>query len=190
MRNGLLVIVALGLLAACERVTVFGRAGENESAPAVSSASALVQSAQPITRFAVEFTPAAQKQVDDDERFNSIDLRDAIVAELTARQLVNLQPGSGRAAVLQVDEFSVRTTSNVVIFGRVSSAGVLGGVIRIRDSGGGDASELRTRAEISMKVSRTGADRNPLKNLYKGFAKQLANDLTGAPPPKRPAQQD
>ncbi len=152
----------------------------------------MVPPGQPITRFAVELTPAAQKQADDDGRFNPDALRDAIVAELGARQLLNLQPGPGRSAVLQLDEFSVRATTNVVLMGHIASAGVLAGEIRIRDAGSGDARELRTRAEISLNISKTGTDKNPLKNLYKGFARQLADDLTGAPPAptKRPGQLD
>ena len=69
--------------------------------------------------------------------------------------------------------------------GLVASAGALAGIIRIRDAGSSDAKELHTRAEIAMNISRSGTDKNPFKNLYKGFARQLADDLTGTPPPAR-----
>lgn len=178
MRNGLLLVGTLALLGACVRLTPADRV------PVESSPDALVQSGQPITRFAVEFTPAAQKLVDEDQRFNSIDLRDAIVAELTARQMMTQQPGSGRAAVLQVDDFSVHHTSNVAIMGRVASEGVLAGTVRIREPAG-ETKEHRTLARIAMKVSTKDADKKPLKNFYKAFARQLADELAGVPPLRR-----
>ncbi|MEO6079747.1 MAG: hypothetical protein ABIQ86_08225 [Steroidobacteraceae bacterium] len=189
MRKCLLLVLALGLLGACTRVNVFGHPVKDVPAPAAQAATAITQPGQQITRFALEYTPAAQKQVNDDERFNAEALRDAITAELRSRQLLDLQrPGGARVAVIQLDEFEVRATSNVVMFGRVSSAGVLAGAIRISGAASGDEKKFRVGAEVPMRVATSGADKNPLQNLYKEFAKQLADELTGVAPrqPQRP----
>ncbi len=203
MRISLLMILTLGLLGACTRVTVFGHtvkegparaarttAPASPDAPAASRSSPAAQPGQPqITRVALEFTPAAQKQVDDDERFNSEALREAIIAELRSRQLLDLEkPGAGRVAVIQMDEFSVRATSNVVLFGYLPSAGVLVGAVRIREAGGGEARQLHVRAEIALNISQRGTDRNPLQNLYSGFARRFADELTATPPPQPQGQ--
>ncbi len=180
MRNNVLLLVTLGLLDACTRVTMFSHTGQDASAPATSTAAAPAASAAqpPITRFAIEFTPAAQKQMTHDERFNTEALRDAISSELGSRHLLKLQPGAGRAAVIQVDEFSVRATSNLVLLGHLPSAGVLAAVVRIREASG-ESREFHVRAEVSMSISRSGTAKNPLKKLYGGFATQLADELTG-----------
>ena len=134
-----------------------------------------------------------QKQVADDERFNADALRDAIAAELGSRQLLDLQnTGAGRVAVIQLEEYSLRATSNVVLFGNLPSAGVLAGVIRIREPAGGATREFKVRAEIQFGISQSGRDKKPLQKLYSGFARQLADELTGAEPrlPQRPGHVD
>jgi hypothetical protein len=162
MRNNLLLLVTLGLLGACTHVPVKVLAAQ-----------------PPITRFAIEFTPAAQKQMTADERFNTEALRNAISTELGSRHLLNLQlTGTGRVAVIQVDEFSVRATSNLVLLGHLRSAGVLAAVVRIREATG-ESREFHVRADVSMNISKADTAKNPLKKLYGGFATQLADELTG-----------
>jgi hypothetical protein len=196
MRNRLLLVLAFALLGACARVTVFGHTVKDEAGPAAPAAASASAGApvsrpglSPITRLAVEFTPAAQQQVAADERFRADALRDAIAAELRSRQLLDLQAtGAGKAAVIEVEEFAIRATSNVVLFGHLPSSGVLGAVIRIREAAGGEAREFRVRTDIPLSIAQSGADKQPLKSLYSGFARQLADELTGAtpaPPPRR-----
>lgn len=181
MRHSLLPMLVLGLLASCTRVSVFGHDVKND-APRTAPAGAVASTTLPVTRFAVEFTPAARKQTDEDERFNPEQLRNAIAAELRSRKLLDLQhPGTGQVAVIQLGEFDVRANSNVVMFGRLASTGVMDGIARMQVTGG-EQREFRVRVEIPMQVSRTGADRNPLKKLYRGFAEQFVDLLTGVPP--------
>jgi hypothetical protein len=213
MRTSLLLILTLGLLGACTRVTVFGHtvkddgapaaqpapaaAGPSASAvaPAVPAVSRIAPSVQPgktpITRLALEFTPAARQQVDADKRFSVEALRDAVAAELQSRQLLDLQTtgsGTGRIAEIQMEEFTLRATSNLVLFGRLPSVGVLAGTVRIRAAAGGDAQEYRVRADIPLSISKNGTHKHPLQNLYGGFARQLADDITGTPPRPLPRQ--
>jgi hypothetical protein len=189
MRNHMLLIVTLGLLAACARVTVFGHTVKDEqlvataapppAAAARGNAAAAPAAQSPVNRISIEFTAEALKQVSDDERFNVELLRDALTAALRARQLLDLQPsGTGRVAVLRVDEFSVHATSNVVLFGHLPSAGVLASAVLIRDAGK-DTREFHVRAEVAMNISRSGKDKNPLQKLYGGFATQLVDELAG-----------
>jgi hypothetical protein len=185
MRNAMLLLVALGALAACIAPTMFGHTAKNEG-PAGAPRGVAVPAAavgSPITRVAIEFTPAARQQTEEDDRFNPELLRDAVIDELRSRQLLDLQPSdSGRALVIQLEQFEVRGASNVVIFGRLASTGVLDGLARIsvRNS---ETQEFRVRAEVAMQIARNGDDPNPLKQLYRGFAEQFADALGGAAPP-------
>jgi hypothetical protein len=185
MRNAMLLVVALGALAACTAPTMFGHTAKNEG-PAGAPRGVAVPAAavgSPITRVAIEFTPAARQQTEEDDRFNPELLRDAVIDELRSRQLLDLQPSdSGLALVIRLEQFEVRAASNVVIFGRLASTGVLDGLARIsvRDS---ETQEFRVRAEVAMQIARNGDDPNPLKLLYRGFAEQFANALGGAPSP-------
>jgi hypothetical protein len=189
MRNSLLLVVTLALLGACARVTVFGHTVKDAAAPAAPVAQASQPGQLPFTRLAVEFTPTAQQQVAADERFSADALRDAIAAELRSRQLLDLQgTGAGKVAVIEVEEFAIRATSNVVLFGHLPSSGALAAAVHIHAAAGGEAREFRVRADIPLSIARSGTDKNPLKNLYSGFARQLVDELTGAtpaPPPRR-----
>jgi hypothetical protein len=188
MRNSMLLLVTLGALAACTRVTMFGHTVRNDgpaAAPRAVAIPAMTASSSPITRIAIEFTPAARQQTEEDVRFNPESLRDALIAELRARQLLDLQPAdTGRALVIRLEEFQVRATSNVVMFGRLASTGVLDGLARISEKNS-ETQEFRVRTEVPMQIVRNGDDPNPLKLLYRGFAEQFADALGGAASPPR-----
>jgi hypothetical protein len=185
MRNAMLLLVALGALAACTGTTLFDHTAKDDGPTGAPRGVAVPVAAvgSPITRVAIEFTPAARQQTEEDDRFNPDLLRDAVIDELRSRQLLDLQPtDSGRALVIRLEEFEVRAASNVVIFGRLASTGVLDGLARIsvRNS---ETQEFRVRAEVAMQLVRNGEDPNPLKLLYRGFAEQFADALGGAASP-------
>lgn len=136
-----------------------------------------------ISRLQLEFTAAAQKQADGDTRFSSDALRRSLGDVLASRGLANLASDAVvNVAVIEVDEFDVRATSNVVFMGRVASLGVLGGTVRIRDGAGKQLRELHVRAELPFRVSKKASDRNSLDSLYREFAGQIADRIrAGAP---------
>jgi hypothetical protein len=171
----LLVVLTLGVLGACTGVTRSGHTVKDDQAPAVLAA-------QPqITRLIIDYTPAATKQTTDDERFNGSALNKAIGRELAARGLANLDSAAVvRVAALEMEEFDVRATSNLVLMGRVASRGVLGGRVRIRDGSGTQLREFHVRADMALNIARNGTDDNPLENLYREFANLVADELTGA----------
>jgi hypothetical protein len=165
---------------------MFGHTVRNEGPAAAQrgvAVPATVAASSPITRIAIEFTPAARQQTDEDDRFNPESLREALIAELRSRQLLDLQPtDTGRALVIRLEEFQVRATSNVVMFGRLASTGVLDGLARISEKNS-ETQEFRVRAEVPLQIVRNGDDANPLKLLYRGFAEQFADALGGAASP-------
>jgi hypothetical protein len=186
MRIPLLMLVAFHALTACTGMT--GRTANETPSGAARSAVPAAAADLAIARVAVELTPAARQQAEADERFNPDALRDAILAELRSRQLLDLaHSDTGRALVIRLEEFEVRAASNVVMFGRLASTGVLDGVARIR-RGSSEASEFRVRAEVSMQIARKSDDKNPLKTLYRGFAKQFVDALVGVAP-RQPQRQ-
>jgi hypothetical protein len=190
-RTFVLALVTVGVLAGCTRATMFGHTAKDEPAAGASGAGIATTSAAlaPITRIAVEFTPAARQQTEDDARFNSEWLREAIIAELRSRQLLNLQPSGagGPALVVRLEEFEVRAASNIVIFGRLASTGVLDALARVTAKAG-DAREFRVRAEVSLHIARNGDEKNPLKTLYSGFAERLVDALVGKQSPRETDQ--
>lgn len=165
----LLMIPALGVLAACTSSTMFGTP---PNAPAA-------QTSKPqITRLIVDYTPAATRQTADDERFDGETLNKAIGRGLAAGGLADLANAAVvGVAVIEVDEFDVRATSNVIVMGRVASAAVLGATVRIRDGSGAELRNFHVRADMRLNLVRDGADRNTLDRLYQGFASLIADEL-------------
>jgi hypothetical protein len=144
--------------------------------------SAAVAASEPaaISRLQLEFTAAAQKQTDDDARFNGGVLRKTLGEVLTARGLADLRSDAVvTVAAIEVDEFDVRATSNLVLMGRVASMGVLGGTVRIRDSAGKPLRELHVRAEVPLKISKKKPDSSALTSLYLEFAGLVADEISG-----------
>jgi hypothetical protein len=153
---------------------------------AFASLGAVAATPAAISRLQLEFTTAAQKQVDDDARFNSTALRKSLGDALTARGLADLDSDSvASVAVIEVDEFDVRAASNVVFMGRVASRGVLGGKVRIRDSAGKQMRELPVRVEVSLRIRKGNTDKNALAGLYDEFAEQTADELAGTVRPSK-----
>ncbi|MEO8314422.1 MAG: hypothetical protein ABI645_06455 [Pseudomonadota bacterium] len=198
MKAGIKVLaVTLGFLCACTRATMFGHMMKDDAVArdattpvAVSgNASPAAQPAQAlITRLIIDYTPTATKQTGNDARFNGAALRRTVADGLAAQGLLDLQNSAViRVAAIEVDEFDIRATSNMVLMGRVASAGVLGATVRIRDGSSKELKQFHVRAEMPMKVVRNGTDKNALASLYKGFASQITDALTGRvrPPPAR-----
>jgi hypothetical protein len=176
-RRALLMVLPLAALAACTRATMLGTVPTSRAA-----------GTQPlITRLIVDYSPAATKQTEGDERFNGEALNRTIDAGLAAAGLADLANAAViRVAVIEVDEFDVSATSNIVLMGRVASRGVLGASVRVRDGSGVEHRKFHVRADMQMKVSRSGADRNTLEKLYQGFTALIVDEL--ADPALRPAQ--
>jgi hypothetical protein len=177
-RTPLLMVLTLGVLAACARSTILGTL---PNAPAA-------QTAKPqITRLIIDYTPAATKQTADDERFDGQAFNKAIGRGLTAGGLADLANAAviGVAAI-EVDEFDVRATSNVILMGRVASAGVLGATVRIRDGSGTELRKFHVRADMRLNLVRNGSDPDTLGKLYQGFTSLVADELTATP--GQPAQ--
>jgi hypothetical protein len=150
------------------------------SMPAATSAPAA------ISRLQLDFTAAAQKQTDDDARFHAGALRRTLGEVLTARGLADLRSDAVvNVAAIEVDEFDVRATSNLVLMGRVASMGVLGGTVRIRDGAGKALRELHVRAELPLKLSKKGSDSGALAGLYEEFAELIAAEIGGTVKPQR-----
>jgi hypothetical protein len=181
--NVLALLALVVVLAACTRVTEFGPIPEYRAlVPAVPPGQAM------ITRLIIDYTPTATKQTGDDPRFNADVLRRMVDAGLAAQGLLDLK----NAAVVQVlavevDEFDVHATSNIVLMGRVTSSGVLGASVRIRDGSSKELRQFHVRAEIPLKVGRNSTERDSLQSLYQAFIGQIADAITGRVRPQ-PAQ--
>ncbi|MEO6366549.1 MAG: hypothetical protein ABIP38_01030 [Steroidobacteraceae bacterium] len=141
------------------------------------------QAAATVSAVSLVLSAAVQQQAAADARFDADALRASITDELRSRRL--LDPGSagaGRVAVVQLDEYSVRSTSNAVVFGHVPSAGVLAGAVLIRDAEGAGLRDFMIRAEVALNIAQRGTEPEPLKSLYLKFAALAADDLAATAP--------
>jgi hypothetical protein len=165
----LLMVLTPGILAACTSSTMLGT---TPNAPAA-------QTTKPrITRLIVDYTPAATKQTGDDGRFDAGALDKAIGRGLTASGFADLANAAViEVAAIEVDEFDIRATSNVILMGRVASAAVLGATVRIRDGSGAELRKFHVRADMRLNLVRDGSDRNTLDRLYQGFTGLIAAEL-------------
>jgi hypothetical protein len=177
-RCALLVIASLAALGACTGTATRGSAPTARVAPPT----------QPlITRLLIDYTPTAARQTEGDGRFSAVALSRAVGAGLALEGLADLSNSAvlGVAAI-EVDEFDVSATANVVLMGRVASRGVLGATVRLRDGSGVEHRMFHVRADMPLKVTRNGTDRNTLQKLYQEFTALIADELVD--PALRPAQ--
>jgi hypothetical protein len=182
-----LLLIPLALLGACVRVTVLGHTVTEGTAPGKQKAetrAAAVEKLTPqqlaatVSAITLEIAPALQQQIAADARFDADALRAAITDELRSRRLLDTSAAAaGRVAVVQVAEYSVRPTSNAVVFGHIPSTGVLGGAVLIRDAEGAELRGFRIRADIPLNIAQRGTEPNALRNLYLKFAELAADDL-------------
>jgi hypothetical protein len=170
MRTALLLLV---LVTACGCAHTTGTGVGSARAPAAQSGAAK------ITRLIIDLTPAASAQVEGDSRFDSGALRKAVADGLAAKGLLDYESPAVQTMAIEVEEFSVRATSNMVMMGRLASIGVLGATVRIRDGSSAELRRFNVRAELPMNIDRTGRNRNPLEALYTGFTRLVADELAG-----------
>lgn len=169
MRTMLLMVLTTGILAACAGSTMFGTP---PNAPAAKTTK------PQITRLIIDYTPAATKQTADDGRFDGEALDKTIGRGLAASGFADLANDTVvGVAVIEVDEFDIRATSNVILMGRVASAAVLGATVRIRDGSGTELRNFHVRADMRLNLVRDSADRNALDRLYQGFTSLIAAEL-------------
>jgi hypothetical protein len=181
MRSAWLLVLVMGAVSGCANAPTT-RAARTD-AP-------LARTAPPrITRLLIDFTPVASRQTSDDERFDAGVLDKTIGRVLTAAGLADLAGAAviGVAAI-EVDEFDVRATSNVVLMGRVASAAVLGATVRVRDGSGTALREFHVRADLPLNIVRNASGQDQLESLYTEFAELIVDELSGTtrkPPPRR-----
>jgi len=173
------------LLCGCVRVTVLGHtvtegqagkvaAEETRAAPEKLTAQ---QAAATVSAITLDLA-AARQQTAADARFDAEALRAAITDELRSRRLLAIAAeADGRLAVVQLEEYSIRQTSNAVVFGHVPSAGVLAGVVLVRDAEGVELRRVSIRAEVALNLAQRGTDQNALRGLYLKFAELAADNL-------------
>lgn len=176
MRVQALLLLTVACLGGCARVAV------KDDAPKEGVAITQPQ----ITRIALDFSPAVRKQIEADSRFDSTLFNEAVVAKLQSQQLLDLKKPLDRVAVIRLEDFDVHATSNLVLFGRLASAGLLAGSVRIRDAAGNPLREFHISAEVPMRISQRANEKNPLQDLYRRFAELMAERIIAEEPAPQP----
>jgi hypothetical protein len=179
-----------GLVAGCGEVVVFGHTmGEKHSASEAKVDSTATPEAgvtsevQPQVRIVksvtLVLTPQAAAKVVDDSRFNADALLAAVKSELKSRKLFDDSDSHAVMAEILLDDYAMHRTSNVILFGNITSAGTLSGNIRLRDEQGNDLQNRRIEAESRVSIPESGESTNPLGPLYRQFAVMTGNILAG-----------
>jgi hypothetical protein len=185
------LLVPLLMLGACVRVTVLGHTVTEGKTPGKADAEAPPtavaekltpqQAAATVSAITLALSAAAAPIAAADARFDMDALRAAITDELRSRRLLTTPAAAaGRVAVVQIEEYSLRQTSNAVVFGHVPSAGVLAGAVLIQDAQGAELRRFRIRVEVPLNIAQGGKEPNALKNLYLRFAAMTADEAAGA----------
>jgi hypothetical protein len=181
-------LVMTGLIAGCGQVSVFGHTvGENNPSSDVKSANVTpTNTSTPgvhvVKAVTVVLTPQAASKAADDPMFKTDALLAAIKSELQSRQLLNESDAKVSSTVdIAIDDYSMRPTSNVILFGNIISAGSLNGELYVRDEQGSVLTSGRIEAAARISVpaqagSTTPVD--PLNTLYRKFAVLLGDKLS------------
>jgi hypothetical protein len=171
-------------VAGCGQVAVFGHTvGESKSSPVdtkSTSTPASVAEFQKVRAVSVVLTEQVAAQAADDAKFNVAALLTAIKSELQSREALDESSAQVTAvAEIAIDDYALHPTSNVILFGQIISTGVLNGTLRVRDAQGIELSNRRIEAKARVSVAAKGETENPLGPLYREFAIQMGNTLTG-----------
>lgn len=188
IRRAAVLLLVAALLPGCAKVTVFGHeiGGERtraqrevSQAGAVAAAPDAGVATSRVAAVLIQYTDAAQQQMQEEPRFTARALREAVLEEFNARGLI--EDASGGVASIQVDEFSLRNSSNVVVFGSIATLGKLGARLEVQGPGGSSVRKSSVRVEASLTLRKDGENPEELKKLYRRFAQAIADELTGAP---------
>jgi hypothetical protein len=180
-----LVVVVAVALTGCGQVAVFGRTiGEPKPASqADATPTSKPESAaefQKVKAVSVVLTEQAAAEVAADAKFDVDALLSAVKSELQSREaLENSNAQLTAVAEIAIDDYALHPTSNVVLFGQIISTGVLSGTLRVRDAQGNELSNRRIEAKARVSIPAQGESENPLGLLYREFAVQTGNTLTG-----------
>jgi FlaG/FlaF family flagellin (archaellin) len=172
-------------LAGCGQVEVFGRTiGEPKSTSQAEaelvSNPANVAEFQKVKAVMVVLTEQATAKTAADAKFNADALLSAVKSELQSREALEDSNAQLTAvAEIAIDDYALHPTSNVVLFGQIISTGVLSGTLRVRDAQGNELSNRRIEAKARVSIPAQGESENPLGLLYREFAVQTGNTLTG-----------
>ena len=197
IRYVMLLPLIAGTLAGCGDVIVFGHtvheahpASEVKAEPTATPKAAVTPRVQVVKTVTLVLAAQAAAKVVDDSRFNADALLAEIKSELQSRKLLDdADLHSSGTAEISIDDYAMRPTSNVILFGNIISAGTLSGDVRVRDAQGNELPDRRIEAETRVSIPASGESANPLAPLYRQFAVMTANSLAGTPT-KSSATQD
>jgi hypothetical protein len=159
-----------------------------ETAPAttVAKQAVTIPTIQKVKSVTLVLTPQAAAKVADDPRFNADALLAAIKSELQSRKVLDGNDSHVTAmAEISIDEYSMRPTSNAILFGNIISNGTLNGSVRLRDEQGNDLPGYRVEAVTRVSIPASGESKNPLGPLYREFAIMTGHALDGTKPKEK-----
>jgi hypothetical protein len=152
----------------------------------VASSTVTLPHIQKVKSVTIALTPKIAAQVADDSRFNADALLAAIKSELQTRKVLDgIDLHVNATAEVLLDEYSLRPTSNAIVFGNIISNGTLNGSIRLLDAQGHDLSGYRVEAATRVSIPASGESKNPLGPLYREFAIMTGHALDGTKPKEK-----
>jgi len=196
LRLQIVMVVVSGLISGCGQVSVFGKTiGEKQPAvqanveatatpaavvtPSVQAPPQVALQVYKVKSVTVALTPQAAVKVADDSRFNTDALLAEVKKELQSRKLLDDTDSHATTMEISLDDYAMRRTSNVILFGNIISAGTLSGTMRLRNGEGSELQMRRIDAGAQVSIPANGESTNPLGTLYRQFSVLVANSLDG-----------
>jgi hypothetical protein len=127
----------------------------------------------------IAMTPAVEQRLAGTLRFDRLRFQDTIERALRAKEVLTPTDDPTLPTVeINVTDVRVRATANVVLFGMLSGDDHLNGTVTLRSP---DKAEMQKfDVTTSALVSASAQVLTRMSWLYDAFAKQLADELTGA----------
>jgi hypothetical protein len=169
--TALLVASSVLLLEACSSGVV---------RPAQEHRVYLAPSTMMVNKVALSFTPAAQKELADNLKFNQNTLVDTVKRALEARKLLDDQnPAATQTLEIQLTDIRVRSNFNAFMWGFMAGADRVRGDVILRDPAGKDLNRFSVYADYALGGLAGAQDEARMSWLYEKFAQLTVQNLVG-----------
>jgi hypothetical protein len=133
----------------------------------------------PVGAVTISFSPAAQKLVAENAKFNQEQMLSTVRRSLEASGL--LKGGTAERAEILVTDFRVRGTFSAVMWGVMAGTDNVTGDVIVRDASGKQLRRFTVNASYGLGGLAGGMDDTRLSWLYEKFAEHTVNELGGKP---------
>lgn len=185
-----IAVLSMLVLAGCMKVTLLGHTvteGRQSDAKATqarqtdgAAGASAPFAAGAVREVTLTFTTTAREKVQAERGFDPEVLHRSVEAVLAGRHLLD-PAGTGFAAEILIDDYTLRPTSNVVMLGATAGAGTLRGLVRLLGPDNVEQRSFSVEAEDRISIPKDGRSAVKLDGLYRRFGELMADALAAGP---------